>query len=237
MPRLPALLLSAALAGPVAAVALLPQAVRAEAPARLITVTGEGSVQAAPDQATISLGVTTQGDTAASAMASNNAALSQVMDRLRAAGIAEADMQTSNLSMNPNWTNGEDGAPRISGYVATNMLTLRVRMLDTLGAVLDAAVSSNANTLNGLTFGMADARPLQDQARKAAVADAIARATLLAEAAGTKLGRVVSISEQGTWPGPAPMFRMDAAAASPVPVAGGEVGITASVSVVFEIAD
>lgn len=207
----------------------------AETPTRVVTVTGEGVVQALPDLATLSIGVTTQGDTAASALGANTGALAKVVDRLRAAGIEERDMQTSNLSLNPNWTADESGNSRITGYLASNQLTVRVRVLASLGAVLDAAVADGANTLNGLSFGLADPKPLQDEARKAAVADAIARATLLVEAAGAKVGPVVSITEQTGFAQPMPMFRADAAMGAPVPVAGGEVGVTSQVSVVLEI--
>ena len=139
--------------------AMLATPALAEAPFRVVTVTGEGTVQASPDLATLSIGVTTQGDTAASALGSNSAALAKVMDRLRAAGIEDRDLQTSGLSLNPNWTSDESGNSRISGYVASNQLTVRVRALPMLGAVLDAAVADGANTLNGLTFGLADPKP------------------------------------------------------------------------------
>ncbi|QYZ71532.1 SIMPL domain-containing protein [Neotabrizicola shimadae] len=210
----------------------------AEAPSRLVTVTGEGTVQSSPDLATLSIGVTTQGDTAASALGANSAALAQVMDRLRAAGIEDRDLQTSDLSLNPNWTSDESGNSRITGYVASNQLMVRVRVLASLGAVLDAAVADGANTLNGLSFGLSDPKPLQDEARKAAVADAIARATLLVEAAGSKVGPVVSITEISGFAQPMPMFRADKAmAGAPVPTAGGEVGVTSQVSVVLEITE
>lgn len=215
------------------------QAARAEGPApALITVTGEGTVQRAPDIATLSLGVTTTGATAAEAMDANTAALNGVLDRLKAAGVAPRDMQTSNLSLNPNWS-GYDSAstPRIDGYTAQNQLTVVIRNLDGLGAVLDAAIGDGANTLNGLTFGLAEPDPALDEARKAAVAKARARAELLAGAAGVKVGRIVSISESGGYAVPAPMFRAEASAAdAPVPVQGGEVGTTASVTIVWELA-
>jgi len=204
-----------------------------------ITVTGEGSVAVQPDIATLSLGVTTQGATAAEAMAANTAALTVVLDRLRAAGIADRDLQTSNLSLNPNWVGYESGkTPTIAGYTASNLLTVRVRALEALGGVLDAAVTDGANTLNGLTFELAEPKPKMDEARRAAVADAIARATLLVEAAGAKLGPVMSITEGGGYVNPQPMFRADASAApAPVPVVGGEIGVTASVTMVFKIAE
>ena len=207
----------------------------AQAPAQ-ITVTGEGVVEGAPDIATLSLGVTTTGTTAAEAMAANSQALNAVMARLTAAGIAERDLQTTNLSINPNWTSYDNGAgQRIDGYTASNQLTVRIRDLAGLGPVLDAAIQDGANTLNGLSFGLAEPRPAMDAARAAAVADARARATLLVEAAGAKLGRIVSITEGGGYSQPAPMFRQAAEAMNAVPVAAGEIATTATVTIVFEI--
>ena len=202
-----------------------------------ITVTGEGTVASAPDLATILLGVTTQAATAAEAMAANSTALNAVLERLKAAGVEPRDMQTSNLTLNPNWVAYDGGASsKIDGYVASNMLTVQVRSIANLGTVLDSSITDGANTLNGITFGIAEPRPALDEARKKAVADAMARATLLVEAAGAKLGPVVSITEQSGFANPVPMFRMDAAQAESVPTAGGEVGLTASVTMVFEIA-
>ena len=206
------------------------------APAQ-ITVTGEGVVDGIPDIASLSLGVTTLGDTAAGAMAANTKALRAVMARLMAAGIADRDMQTTNLSIAPNWSGYDSGQrQRIDGYTATNQLTVRIRALDGLGTVLDAAIQDGANTLNGLSFGLSEPRPAMDAARKAAVADARARATLLVEAAGATLGRIVSITEGGGYSQPQPMFRQAAEASGAVPVAAGEVATSASVTSVFEIA-
>lgn len=228
-----AIVLSTALAVPLAGAAFAETPVPAT-----ITVTGEGSVEGAPDMAVLSLGVTTEGDTAAEAMAANTAALTAVLERLKAAGIAERDVQTANLSLNPNWTGYDSGAtPRIASYSANNQVMVRIRDLPKLGEVLDAAVRDGANTLNGLTFGLSNPRPAMDEARAKAVGDAKARATLLVEAAGAKLGRIVSISENGGYSQPAPMFRATAAeAAAPVPVEGGELATTATVTVVYEIA-
>lgn len=213
------------------------QAQTAPTTAAQITVTGEGVVDGIPDIATLSLGVTTMGETAAAAMASNTEALTAVMARLKAAGIADRDMQTTNLSINPNWTGYDNGArQRIDGYTASNQLTVRIRELEGLGAVLDAAIQDGANTLNGLSFGLSEPRPAMDAARKAAVEDARARATLLVEAAGASLGPIVSITEGGGYMPPQPMFRQSADSAGAVPVAAGEVATTASVTIVFEIA-
>jgi uncharacterized protein len=224
-----ALTLSAALALPLAGPAL------AETQVSTITVTGAGTVPALPDLATLMIGVTTQGETAAAALSANSEAVEAVTARLTASGVEARDMQTSNLSINPNWTSFDSGAsPTISGYVATNMLTIRVRDLGGLGGVLDAAVADGANTLNGLTFGMAKPEPALNEARKAAVADAQAKAELLVTAAGMKLGRVIAITEGGAWTDPAPMFRESAAA---VPVQGGELAMTANVTVQYEMTE
>lgn len=226
---LSAVLLSAALALPLPAMA-------EDAMPPMITVTGTGTVEAAPDIATLTIGVTTQGDTAADALGANTVALEAVMARLTSAGIEPRDIQTSNLSLNPNWTGYENNKPTISGYVANNMLTIRVRQLDGLGTVLDAAVADGANTLNGLSFGLADPDPVLNEARREAVADARARAELLASAAGVKLGRIISISEAGFASDPVPMFRAEVAAA-PVPVAAGELGMSANVTIFYEIVE
>jgi uncharacterized protein len=229
MRLLSALILSSALALPAAANA-------EEAVTRSISVTGTGMVESAPDMATLMIGVTTQGTSAAEALAENSKATEAVIARLTASGVEARDMQTSNLSINPNWTGYDSSTPTISGYVASNMLTVRVRALETTGAILDAAVADGANTLNGMTFGLADPEPAYNEARKEAVADARAKAELLAEAAGVKLGPVLSISDAGAMTDPAPMYR-DAVAASPVPVQGGELGLVANVSVTWQIAE
>ncbi|EEW24207.1 SIMPL domain-containing protein [Rhodobacter ferrooxidans] len=202
-----------------------------------ITVSGEGRVDSRPDMASISLGVTTQGMTAAEAMTANSAQLAKVLDNLRAAGIADRDLQTTGLSLNPNWQSDSSGNnSRIVGYIASNMLNVRVRALDGLGQVLDVAVQDGANTLNGVSFGLSKPEPALDEARKLAVADALHRATLLTEAAGTKLGRVISITEGGGYYAPAPMFKADSAMAAAVPVAEGEVTTSISVTIAWEIA-
>lgn len=205
------------------------------ADATLITVTGEHTAQAAPDLATVDMGVTTEGPSAAEALAANSGAVKAIMDRLAAAGVEGRDIQTSNLSLSPNWTSTPDGAGSvISGYVAMNMLSVRVRDLTKLGTVLDAVVTDGANTLNGITFGLQDPKPVMTAARKDAVADARARAEELAAAAGVTLGRLVSITEGSAFQAPQPMYRQSMAQDAAVPVAGGEVGMTASVTLVFE---
>jgi len=205
-----------------------------QSPAATITLTGEGEVSAAPDMATISIGVMTEGKTAAEAMAANSAQLAQVLENLRAAGIADRDLQTSGLSLNPNWANASgSGVSRIVGYVASNQLSVRVRALDSLGMVLDAAVRDGANQLNGVSFGVADPAPLLAEARKRAVADARTKADLFTQAAGVGLGAVLAITEQQQGGGQ-PMYRGAAMAMeAAVPVAEGEISVSAQVTLVW----
>jgi uncharacterized protein len=209
----------------------------AMADAGKITVTGEGRVEAAPDIATIALGVQVRGDTAAAALAANSERLAAVLARLKAAGIADRDLQTSGLGLGPEYDHSRAGQPpRVVGYQATNMLTVRVRDLARLGAVLDQAVADGANTLNGLVFGLAEPQAALDKARVAAVQDARRKAEMMAAAAGVALGAVLEMSESHGG-GPQPYFRgapmaMDAAA---VPVEGGEVSLSVQVSITWEI--
>jgi uncharacterized protein YggE len=234
-PFLPRSLRAAVLALPLMLPLALPAL--ADTPAT-ITVTGRGAVEAVPDMAVLSLGVTTSAVTAAEAMAANSAALKAVIDRLTQAGFAERDVQTSNLSLNPNWEGqGQDGAPlRIASYTASNQVMIRVRDLATLGTVLDAVVTDGANTMNGLSFGLSEPRPAEDAALRAAVEDARAKAELMASAAGVQLGRILSVSEQGGYAPPMPMFRADAMMAEAVPIAPGEISTQASVTIVWELA-
>ena len=204
-----------------------------------VTVTGEGHVETAPDLATLSLGVVTEADTASAAMTANSEQLAAVLERLKTAGIAPRDVQTSGLSMGPRYDYGRsDGTPpKLVGYSVSNMVTVRVRVLDELGGVLDGVVSDGANALSGLSFGLADDSAALDEARKRAVADARRRAELYAGAAGVTLGRVLSISEAGGGYAPKPMLEASFARSAEVPVAGGEVNISANVSIVYEIAE
>jgi uncharacterized protein len=203
-----------------------------------LTVTGQGAVSAAPDEARVAVGVTTQARSAAIAMRDNGQAMAAVMARLAEAGIAAADLRTTALSLQPVWEYGSsrDGTQRISGFVAANMLDVRVRDLDALGGVLDAALGDGANTLGGIAFAIADDRALRDAARRAAVADAMARAQVLAEAAGVTLGPVIEISEGGGGR-PVPFARMEMAMADSVPVAPGEMSIEAQVTMTWAIAE
>ncbi|TDE40764.1 DUF541 domain-containing protein [Antarcticimicrobium sediminis] len=214
--------------------------VRAEEAARHITVTGEGRVEAAPDMATITLGVTHEAKEARAAMQATSEAVAKVLDRLTGMGIASRDLQTRDLSLSPLWSDPDPTGEKrrqITGFVASNTVSVRVRDLADLGGVLDAVIEDGVNDFNGLRFGVQESDPLMDEARKRAVADAMARAALLAGAAGVTLGPIQSIEAQGVGR-PMQMAEM-AMRASPggAPIAAGEITVEAQVSMVFAIAE
>lgn len=201
-----------------------------------ISVVGTGEAVAPPDMATIRLGVTSEAREAAEAMRANAAAMTQVLARLTGAGIADRDMQTSELSLSPRWGRPEPGRDaEVTGFVASNTLTVRVRDLDVLGPTLDAALGDGANTLGGLSFGISDAAALRDAARRAAVADAKRAAEVLAAAAGVTLGALQELSELGGANEPQPMARMEMSVADALPVAAGEATIRTTVRMVFAV--
>lgn len=218
--------------------ALLAGAVWAEEPARRIAVTGAGQVEAAPDMAVITLGVRQEDKEAQVAMRATSAAVAGMLERLAEQGIAARDLQTRELSLTPVWSERSgSGAERrqITGFEAANTVVVRVRDLDALGGILDAVLAEGANDFNGLRFDLQDPAPLAEEARRRAVADAMARAKLLAEAAGVALGPVLSIDERGgVMPKAEMAMRMSTAGA---PVAAGEVSVTANVSMVFAIGE
>ncbi|RYE36843.1 MAG: DUF541 domain-containing protein, partial [Hyphomicrobiales bacterium] len=172
------------------AIALAPLALLAAAIpafAGTITIEGRGEVRAAPDMALINSGVTTQGATAREALDANTAAMADLIAALKEAGIETRDIQTSGFSVNPNYVysdardaNGYQLPPKINGYQVYNTVNVRIRKLDTLGAVLDKAVTVGANTINGVSFSVTDPTELYNEARKAAFADARSKAELYA---------------------------------------------------------
>lgn len=201
-----------------------------------LTVTGQGEARVAPDLATIQLGVTTQAASAAEAMRQNSAQQTAVIEALAGAGIEQADVQTSGLNLNPLMDYAEGRAPMVTGYQASNMVSVRVRDVARLGEVLDAIVAAGANEINGISFIRDDAGASEDEARRAAVADARHKAEVLAEAAGLTLGPVLMLRDTPAMEGPRPMM-METRAASDakVPIAPGEVALNAMVEMQFAL--
>lgn len=214
--------------------------------ATLLTVTVEGKSTRTPDVAVFSAGVVSEGRTASEALSANAAAMNKVIATLKKAGIADKDIQTSQINLNPVYGQpviGPNGQmvqePRIVGYQANNSVTIRSRDIVGFGKVLDALVASGANQINGPAFQMADPGGAMDEARTNAMKGARARADLYARAAGLRVVRIVSISESGGYAPPQPMYArvaMADASAAPTPIAAGEVEAQVSLTVQFELA-
>lgn len=213
----------------------------------VLTISAEGRTTRKPDLALFNAGVATSGKTAAEALSANSAAMNRVIAALRRAGIAERDIQTSNLSLNPVYADMsrqpgdplEQQVPRIIGYQASNTVNVKQRDLAGFGKVIDTLVGSGANQVNGPSFQMNDPEAALDEARTDAMKRARARAQLYASAAGLKVVRVLSINENGGYSPPQPvMYRvaMADAATAPTPVAAGEVSLNANVTVTYELA-
>mgnify|MGYP003122462630 FL=1 len=208
---------------------------------------GRGEVAAAPDMAMVTSGVTTQGATAREALDANTAAMAELIAALKGSGIEDRDIQTSGFSVNPNYVysderdaNGYTLPPKIEGYQVSNTVTVKVRQLEELGTILDQSVTVGANTVNGVSFSVADPSELLNRAREAAFADAEVKAELYAAAAGTTLDEIVSISEKQGFnePQPYPMYaRAEMADSAKVPVEAGELSFAINVSVQWELAD
>lgn len=207
-------------------------------PETTITLTGKGTVDHAPDIAMINVGVQVEAKTAAEAMQQQAAQMNGVFAAVKAAGIADKDMQTGNLSLNPVYEYPNNARPRLTGYQASNQIAIKVRKLDTLGKTLDAVVKGGGNTINGVSFSIDKPDQYQNEARIDAIQDAAAKAELYAKAVGYKVKRIVTISEQEYYPQPVPMvmqMRQKDMAAEATPIAAGEVTLTQTVNVVFEL--
>lgn len=205
---------------------------------RTISLTGHGEVRLAPDIAIVSLGVSNDADAAKDALAANSTAMRAVLAALQSAGVAEKDTQTSNFSIQPRYTFTNDGKPPVlAGYTVANSVTVVVRKIDSLGAVLDAVVQAGSNTVNGIQFDVSKPEAALDEARKLAVADARHKAEILAAAGKVELGHILSIAEAGSPPPPGPIMRsaMKMDAAPPVPIAQGEQSLAVDVNIVWEI--
>ena len=206
-------------------------------PETTITLMGRGSIEQPPDVAMINVGVQVEAKTAAEAMARQATNMNGVFAAVKAAGIADRDMQTGNMSLNPVYEYPNNARPRLTGYQASNSITIKVRKLDTLGKTLDAVVKGGGNTINGISFSVDQPDNFQNEARVEAIKDAAAKAELYAQAVGYKVKRIVTISEQEFYPQPPMpvMMRMQDMAAEATPIAAGEVSLVQTVNVVFEL--
>ncbi|WP_291867919.1 SIMPL domain-containing protein [Bradyrhizobium sp.] len=218
----------------VAAMTLLAAPTLAQTPPPAIAVTGEATVSVPPDLALIDGGVTSEAKTAREASDANNAAMGKVLLALKGAGIEEKDVQTSRLSLQPQYAPNRSGPSPVVGYRASNRVTIRVRDVGKVAGVIDTLVGAGANEIGGINFMVSQSSKLLDEAREKAVADARRKADIYARAAGVTLGAPLSISEEGHAP-PTPYRKMSAGLVAAAPVAQGEETLSVTVSVSWAI--
>ncbi len=199
---------------------------------KLVTVTGEATIAVAPDSAMIRIGVSSQDKTAREASDANARQMTAVLAAIKSNNIADRDIQTSRLSLQPQYDPNKSGTARLTGFQATNQVTVRIRDIGNLAAVLDSAISAGANEMSGIEFIVSEQSKLLDRARDDAIADAHRKAELYAKAAGSKLGHVIAISEEGSAPPTRPMQALRAGA---VPISPGEQTLRAAVTVSYEL--
>lgn len=227
-----------ALAPAALAAADLPQPQLAPGATRL-DLTAEGSVDRVPDVAQVTAGVVTQAATAQGAMADNAARMTATLAALRKAGVAPRDMQTASVDLNPQYRYEDNKPPILTGYQASNQVRVRLRDIARAGSVLDALVAAGANRIDGPALSVDQPEAALDEARGRAVAAARARADLYAKAAGLRVVRILSISEQGEGGPIAPMPVMamarSAAKQADTEMVAGEQKLAVRVAVSFEL--
>lgn len=206
-----------------------------------VTATGTGTVYGQPDVAVINVGVNVQRDTVEQARNDAASAQQAVIDALKKDGVKEEDIQTVQYSVSPQYDYSDKAKPQgtIVGYVVNNVVTAKIRNLDSTGQVIDDATTAGGNNavVQGVTFTIDDPTTLQEQARKMAVDKAKSQAQQLADAAGVKLGNLVSLSESG---GLVPYARggatLDAAQApSTTPIESGQVEVNITVNMQYAL--
>ncbi len=204
-----------------------------------IAVSATATTSQAPDTASVSAGVVTQSETAGGAMAANSAKMNTVFEALQEAGILAKNIQTSQLSLSPRYNYKDRRAPKIEGYEARNTVSAKTENLEGVGPMLDALVSAGVNNINGVKFSIKEPDAAKAEARTQAIKDAREKAQAMAKAAGVRLGKLKSISENsrgGYIPQPqfarAASFAADAA---PTPVAAGEQTLSVTVNLTYEI--
>ena len=231
-----ALLLGAALFPAAANAQQTPSITQTIAGARLdISATGE--VTRVPDVAIISAGVVTRSATATGAIQDAADRMQRVLAALKRAAVENRDIQTSSISLNPEYRYVENQPPQLTGYTATNQLTIRFRDIRNSGKILDALVSQGANQINGPSLTIDKPEAALDEARARAVTTGRARAELYARSLGLRVARVVSVSESGGYavPPPAPMAAMQMARAADTSIVPGEQKLQVTLAMTFEL--
>jgi uncharacterized protein YggE len=217
----------------------LPTTVEPLVPAQgtILDVSAEGRTTRVPDLATVRAGVVSQGQTAAAALADNAQRMARVVAALKRSGIDNRDIATASVALSPQYRYTDGQAPVITGYQASNTVSVRFRSVAKAGGVLDTLVAQGANQIDGPNLSIDKPEAALDEARTDAVKRARARADLYATAAGMKVARVISIAEAGQdagGPGPQPMFMARAMKAdAATEIAPGEKDVTITLSVRF----
>jgi uncharacterized protein YggE len=218
----------------------LPQAQQPQSsPEGRVIVTGEGSISVPPDYARIRCGATTRAETVKEATDANSKLMAAVTTALLESGIAQKDIQTSRFSVQPVYAPQAPATePRLSGYSVSNQVSVIIRQITKVGEILDHLVTAGATDVGNVAFLVSDSSKVMDQAREAAIADALRKAQLYARAAGISLGRIAWITEDARYAPsvPRPTLRVQDAAAAPVPVSGGEDTLQVRITVGFDIA-
>jgi uncharacterized protein YggE len=209
----------------------------------IIHVTATASADAAPDLVSVTAGVHTTSPTAQDAMARNSATMRGVFTALEQAGIARTDISTSRLSLNPryNYDRRTDGQPQLIGYQASNMVTVKTRDLDKTGPLIDSMIQAGVTNINGVNFQVSSPDAAQASARMAAIEKAKIQARMMAQAAGVRLGRLLSLRE-GSSPGPiyydeVVVTASRQSAGGPPPLSAGERDIQSTVTLSYAIDD
>ena len=214
-----------------------------EAPT-LLNVVGRSDQRHAPDIAVVGLGVRTTGTTAAEASNANNEMMTAVIAAVKDTGIEDADIQSTSIHLTPVFArpsrDDPDTPPTITGYQATNTVSVRVLDLDQVGTVLSAGLDAGANQFGGVSFALQDRTQPYLDALAAATLDARRKADAIATAAGMVVSGIVEITEQSAG-GPQPLLAarggaVFAEAAAAVPVQAGEIVVQARVHVQFRLA-
>lgn len=204
-----------------------------------LDVAATGEVSRVPDIAVINTGVVTRAATAREAIAQNAAQMQRVVARLRRAGVAERDIQTSAVNLNPEYRYQENQPPVLTGYQVTNQVTVRFRDIEDSGNILDALVAEGANQISGPSLTIDKPEAALDEARLAALTQARARAETYARAIGKRVSRILAISETGGMPRPYEIMvtgaRMAAAQSADTKIVPGEQTLSVTLNVTFEL--
>jgi uncharacterized protein YggE len=203
-----------------------------------IIVTGNAVVRADPDVANVRLGVSSRAKTAREAQAQTNASIAKFYDALPALRIERKDIQTSQLTLNPYYENRPNEVPRIAGYEASNVLTVRLTDFTKIGPVIDAGVDSGVNNMQGVSFGIVDDTRVRMEALRNASREARAKAEAIAEALGVRLGDILMVNEGGGYSPPMPMYdrgMMAEMKSADTIVSPGQMDVNANVTIRFAI--